>query len=290
VKERGGTTSAAPPREPRDPGERHQLEAATLWRRDGFGRERHLPGVGYWFENRLRDRQTVVLQYAVSGSIRYRDQAGRQHTVAAGQGLLFMHGEDTAYGLARDASEPFVTEFVSLCGAGLREHWALLRREGSILAAEEMAGTLPLLRRLIGRPAGGEPALEVAAEVHGLVLALVAARSRARAQAQSPVERAVDDLLRSPTGPGSLKTLAERHGVSREHLSRCFRARVGVSPGPYLAQERLARALDLLRQTALPVVEVARQAGFASTHTLARQVRAATGCSPRSLRGNADGG
>ncbi len=282
---RGGPPAApVPARGGQDPERRHLLEATTLWRRESFGRQRHPPGVDYWFENRERDRETVVLQLAVSGSIRYRDLDGVSRLVTAGEGLLFMHGEDTAYGLARDATEPFVTEYLAMTGAGLREHWQLLRREGSILSPAEMAAVLPPLRRLIARPASSDEPLAVAGEIHALVMALLLVRDRARAAQQSPVERAVDDLLRSPTMPGSLKTLADRHGVSREHFTRCFRSRMGETPGRYAARVRLERALDLLAQTALPVLEVARQAGFASPHTLARQLRAATGRPPSALR------
>jgi transcriptional regulator GlxA family with amidase domain len=44
------------------------------------------------------------------------------------------------------------------------------------------------------------------------------------------------------------------------------------------------RVLDLLRDTDLPVQSIAEQTGFASLHTLSRQVRAATGHGPGSYR------
>jgi AraC-like DNA-binding protein len=44
-------------------------------------------------------------------------------------------------------------------------------------------------------------------------------------------------------------------------------------------------ALSLLDNTALTLAEVAKQSGFNSIQTLARQVRQATGRTPRALRG-----
>lgn len=124
----------------------------------------------------------------------------------------------------------------------------------------------------------------VSLAVHGFVLGLFT-RLRAQRQArQSAVERAVEELLSHPTATVSLKRLAERCGCSREHLSRVFAERTGLAPAAWLAQERLARALMLLRDTSLPVAAVAEQCGYGSAHTLARQVRAATGRAPRALR------
>ncbi len=264
---------------------RRALEAATLWRVTGFGRERHPTGERWWFENRARDQAVVVLQFVLGGAILYRDAERRERRVAPGEALLFMHGEPTAYGMPPDATEPLVTEFLALAGAGVREHWALLRSHGSVLPATEAGQALRCQQRLLDHlPQLAGDATAAAAAVHAFVLELLALRRQAHALALTPVERAVEDLLRSPNAALPLKTIAERHGVSREHLTRSFLARMGTPPGAWLARARLERALALLAHTRLPIGEVARQAGYSSTHTLARQVRAATGASPTAAR------
>ena len=201
-----------------------------------------------------------------------------------------MHGEPTAYGMPPDATETVVTEFIALAGAGVREHWHLLSSHGPVLPAPEAGVALPCLRRLIDRlpQLAGDVAASAAA-VHAFVLELLALRRQAHALAMTPVERAVEDLLRSPTAAVPLKTIAERHGVSREHLTRSFIARVGSPPGAWLSRARLERALALLMHTRLPMGEIARQAGYSSTHTLARQVRAVTGAPPSARRAPAPG-
>ena len=263
-----------------------QRETGTLWHATGFGRERHPPGAAYWFENSVRDAATVVFQYVVSGELQFRDANRAQHTVRAGAALLFMHGEPTAYGLSRQATEALVVEFLSFAGAGVREHWELLRAHGSVLALDAEGAVLRAMRQVVSlaAPGAATEAVDMAGALHTFAMLLFADQRQAQALAQSPVERAVDDLLRAPTSPWSLKQLAERHGVSREHLTRTFQQRLGEAPGTYLAKIRRERALALLSQTVLPVAEVARQAGYASTHTMARQVRLLTGLSPRTLR------
>ena len=168
----------------------------------------------------------------------------------------------------------------------MREHWELLRAHGSVLPVAADGPGLAAMRQVIGlaAPGASRDAVAMAGALHTFALLLFADQRQAHARSQSPVERAVDDLLRSPTSPWSLKQLAERHGVSREHLTRTFHQRLGEAPGTYLAKIRRERALALLSQTVLPVAEVARQAGYASTHTMARQVRLLTGLSPRTLR------
>jgi AraC-like DNA-binding protein len=261
-------------------------ELATLWRVSYFGRERNPTGSAHWLENRDRDQRTVVFQYCGAGLIHFRDEHRVIHPVNAGQAMLFMHGEETAYGQPRGMTQPFTTEYVTLTGAGLREHWAILRHQGSVIQLDAKGPILPALRRLIdlaGSHSRGDPAT-MAEEVQAFVLLLLRQMRQAQDHRQSPVERAVDDLMRHPTAPWSLKEVAQRHAVSREHLTRSFHKRLGVAPGIYLAQARLAKALTLLRETAVPMAEVARQAGYSSTLTLNRQVHAATGLSPSRLR------
>jgi transcriptional regulator GlxA family with amidase domain len=145
---------------------------------------------------------------------------------------------------------------------------------------------LAALRRLVALadPRLVHEATVIAAAVHEFVMLLFTSLRRDLVASQSPVERAIDAILANPTHPWSLKEVAERHRCSREHLTRAFTRRLGTAPGAWLAEARVRRAIQLLRETALPVAAVAEQSGFSSTHTLARQVRAATGSSPRLLR------
>ncbi len=259
-------------------------EAATLWRLNSYGRERWVPASGYWWNNRGRGLGPVVFQYTIAGRMVVRE-AGQTIEVPPGHAALFRYEDDSAYGLPPACAQPYVCEWVTLTGAGLPEHWQILReRFGPVVAIDEDTHTsLHRLRQDADLRRGQDPAT-VSAAVHGFVLGLFTRLQRERQARQSAVERAVEELLSNPTAAPPLKQLAERCGCSREHLTRLFTERVGLAPGTWLAQERLARALLLLRDTSLPVAAVAEQCGYGSTHTLARQVRAATGSAPRAFR------
>jgi AraC-like DNA-binding protein len=63
-----------------------------------------------------------------------------------------------------------------------------------------------------------------------------------------------------------------------------FRAEIGVTPHQYLIRVRLTRAIELLCDTAMPVTEVAYEAGWGDLSTFLRTFRREIGCTPRQLR------
>jgi transcriptional regulator GlxA family with amidase domain len=78
--------------------------------------------------------------------------------------------------------------------------------------------------------------------------------------------------------------LASVSGVSEAHFSRCFKEAFGVPPHRYLLTRRIERAKALLRDTDLPVTDIAFQTGWSSLGTFGRIFRDVTGESPSSLR------
>ena len=78
--------------------------------------------------------------------------------------------------------------------------------------------------------------------------------------------------------------LARVSGVSEAHFARCFRDAFGVPPHRYLLTRRIERAKALLRDTDLPITEIAFQTGWNSLGTFGRVFRDVTGESPSALR------
>lgn len=245
------------------------------------------PDGTWWLENRRREpRGLVIFQYAAQGRMLYRDRHGERE-VREGWAALFEMGEESAYGLPKAYGAPFHTQWISLEGAGLPEHVRFIRaRYGSVFFVGKDSPLRDAMRSLCGRartPSPAEAALASAA-VYDFLMRLYVHLEEQWVRVKPPVERAVDDLLRHPTQALSLKEVAQRHGCSREHLTRVFRARTSASPARYLGRARLLRALELLRETRLPVRQVVEQSGFASSFTLARHVKAETGLAPGAFR------
>ena len=81
-----------------------------------------------------------------------------------------------------------------------------------------------------------------------------------------------------------VRRLAAVSGTSEAHFARSFRAAFGIPPHRYLLTRRVERAAALLRDTDLPVTDIALQTGWNSIGTFGRVFRDVTGESPSGLR------
>ena len=79
--------------------------------------------------------------------------------------------------------------------------------------------------------------------------------------------------------------LAKVSHVSQAHFARAFKDAFGVPPHRYLLTRRIERAKALLRDTDIPVTDIAFQTGWKSLGTFGRIFRDITGASPGEIRG-----
>jgi transcriptional regulator GlxA family with amidase domain len=84
-----------------------------------------------------------------------------------------------------------------------------------------------------------------------------------------------------------VRRLARVSGVSAAHFTRSFKQAFGVPPHRYLLTRRIERATALLRDTDLPITEIAFRTGWESLGTFGRTFRDVTGESPGAIRGRA---
>jgi AraC-like DNA-binding protein len=263
-------------------------DRVVLWRVQGYGRQEVPPERAYWWENAGRQPVgKVYAQYTVGGRIIHRDEHGEERDVLPGWLLLFRHGENTVYGRPKDETATYHCEWVGLVGAGLVEHWQVLQeRYGSLIDLGGDDTVRVAMNRLmdVAYPSCGATPIAQAAAVQQFVMQLFVSLENRSRRSRPPLEAAVDELVGNPLGVGKLEALAHRHGISREHLTRAFRARTGMPPHTWLTKARLERAVHLLRNTALPLASVAEQSGFPSVHTMAWQVRRSAGIPPSRLR------
>ena len=82
----------------------------------------------------------------------------------------------------------------------------------------------------------------------------------------------------------TLDALASMAGLSAHHFARAFRQTVGKPPHGYLLQRRLEHVEHLLRDTRLPLSQIALAVGFSDQSHLARHFRRLTGMPPSLAR------
>src|SRR5437868_7588245 len=81
-----------------------------------------------------------------------------------------------------------------------------------------------------------------------------------------------------------IERLASISCVCEEHFARSFKQAFGVPPHRYLLTRRIERATSLLRDTDLPITDIALQTGWESLGTFGRTFRDITGESPKAVR------
>ncbi|MFF9019597.1 GlxA family transcriptional regulator [Streptomyces eurythermus] len=84
--------------------------------------------------------------------------------------------------------------------------------------------------------------------------------------------------------PLTLADLAGHARMSLRTFVRRFNDEVGLSPGRWLIQQRVARARHLLEAGDLPVDRIAAEVGFATGASLRQHLHAAIGVSPQAYR------
>ena len=98
------------------------------------------------------------------------------------------------------------------------------------------------------------------------------------------VTRALRLISDGALDDGSVSELAERLGLGERHLRRLFQDHLGASPQAVAQTRRLLFAKRLLRETELPITQVALASGFRSHRRFHAAVRDSFGCAPRELR------
>ena len=163
--------------------------------------------------------------------------------------------------------------------------------EGSVLTAAGSAAGLDLCLHLIRRDWGPRAANQVARR-------LVIPPHRDGGQAQYverpvPRERAagsrlaalLDQVRATLNQDWPIERLAAEAALSPRALHRHFQHATNASPGAWLLRERLARARDLLEDTALPMEDVAAASGLGAAATMRHHFRRCLGVSPAAYRG-----
>lgn len=161
-------------------------------------------------------------------------------------------------------------------------------REGRMQA--ELTGLIENLERASQADDG-----ESAQELHhlaGLVSVWLKRRASDTDHRAAGPERAADRLAAAFTAlvergfrdDHGVADYAAQLGVTPTHLSRACRATCGRSALALLIDRRLYEARRLLRDTSLPVNEIARSTGFGSAAYFSRAFRAEIGASPSEFR------
>jgi len=79
-------------------------------------------------------------------------------------------------------------------------------------------------------------------------------------------------------------SIAEAASTSMFHFSHAFKKVTGCSPHQYVIRQRIERAKELLKQTDLPIMEIAMSVGFATQNHFTTVFGKLSGTTPKQYR------
>lgn len=92
------------------------------------------------------------------------------------------------------------------------------------------------------------------------------------------------ERVREQRSPPTLTELAAENGVSVRHFNRLFKQAAGENISEAFKRERLQRAIDLLKNSALLIKEIAYLCGFKNSASFCKSFRTSHGVSPQAYR------
>ncbi|MEM6393915.1 MAG: AraC family transcriptional regulator [Planctomycetota bacterium] len=169
------------------------------------------------------------------------------------------------------------------------------------LGPVDLATVEPIMRRIVqliarsdrrdwGQPANAPDAATRLLE--GLLLDLIEPTTGGPINPESTlarVRRLGDELRIDPIAAPPIADLAQELHITAAHFSRLFKEAHGQSPQQFLIEARLDRARYLLRDTDMPVSDIADALAYPDPFTFSKQFKRFAGQSPRAYRNAARG-
>ncbi|GIE88950.1 GlxA family transcriptional regulator [Actinoplanes regularis] len=180
--------------------------------------------------------------------------------------------------------------------ADLAARYPLIRSDASVLyvdhgdvaTAGASATTVDLCLNQVRRDHGAALAMRIGRQLAAAPHREGSQRQFPRLPTTGPVPDSLAPLLDWITArldqPLTVDHMAARAGLSRRTLTRHFTDQLGVSPGRWLLDRRIASTRALLEETDLPVGAIAQRVGLSSAVNLRRRFRAALDTTPAAYR------
>lgn len=231
----------------------------------------------YRYENDRRGQEPfVIIQRSRYGQGEF-GIAGRVHPVPQDHAFLAIVPEASFYAYPEQGSQPWTFSWVNLYGTpALALARAFREAFGPVVALPERspAGALheALLDTLGTRHRS--PPHEISLRAYQFMMEWSHQLMRPAIREANPVDVALAVCRSRFREPLGVKELAAMTGLTREHFTRLFSSRTGISPAAYLRRLRTAAARSLLDEAAVSASEAALRCGFPSVRALRRALEA----------------
>lgn len=232
----------------------------------------------YHFDNAQRgDSPFVILQRTLEGEGAF-EWEGKVHPVPSGQLFIAIVPEASAYYYPAEATRPWRFQWLNFYGTMaislMRDFRAMF---GPVVPLPENSTAGNLFARLAAtlEERRFADSYERSLLCYSLVMEWARLLSAPTEGRSDPVEVALAVAAARFREPLGVKELAASTGLTREHFTRLFTRRTGVSPAAHLRSLRLEAAREMLKTAAMPNLrDVAMRCGFPSVRSLRHAMEA----------------
>lgn len=118
----------------------------------------------------------------------------------------------------------------------------------------------------------------------GILTELQKACRQKDSSSEDDFQREAADWIQKHYREATVQGMAEHFGLTEKYFQAVFKKSCGMTPGQFLAAQRLNYVLRLLKCTNMKLSGIAEQAGFSDASHLCRRFRASTGITPEEFR------
>ena len=211
----------------------------------------------------------VILQWTRSGAGAYEDKRGRW-PVPPNHAFISIVPERSTYYYPPEARDPWIFTWASFYGTLAGDFFRKFRDEFGPVVPLSMQGAAAAAFRRLLTMAGHADRTQVSLQCYTFILEWWREASQPTDDPEAGLARALRFCRDHFREPLSVKQIAHEAGMSREHFSRAFAQRTQETPAAFLRRLRVEEAARLLRETRLPLREIAMRSGFYSPRHLMR--------------------
>lgn len=214
----------------------------------------------------------MILQWTHSGEGIFEGPSGAQR-VPRDHAFVAVVPERSSYYYPPDAHEPWVFTWMNWYGRFACDLFRRFQaRFGPVVPLLPRGGAAAALRRVINAAAQSTASerSHVSLLSYAFMLEWWREAAAPTGRRENRLARAVQFCRQHFREPLGVKEIADEAGMSREHFTRLFVQEMDQPPAAFLRHLRVNEAATLLRETELPLREVAMRSGFYSTRQLMR--------------------
>lgn len=229
----------------------------------------------FWNNAKRGNYEFVIIQYTQKGEGLFRI-GEREYPVPAGHAFIAIVPEDSQYQYPAASKDDWEFGWINFEGHMTIRLWRELRAQfGPVIPLPPRSRAVVLFEELTRRVASArfEDRFSESLAAYEFYLEVWRQLSGDAPPEANLLEFVSFQCRNHLSKALTVKELADRARMSREHFSRLFRIQTGHTPARYLRDFRLSEARKLIASTRLSRKEVAIRCGFFSSRQLSDLLR-----------------